>query len=673
MNRYKLARRFIRTLITLSVSAGAAMAEEKVHEQTLFVDKPVTYQGVVVTWIEDGPTNTENAGAVVFQASGERFQYQMDWNHRLVFAISGTSFQIDPSKSNETLFLRGWEVEDELDLQAVPTEKFTAWISPSSPLRLNDLILELVGEEPGEPKIRVKNRITGETEESPIVEHALVQFGRFRIQVYAYYENTLTAELGISAEVDETVKGRGAAYARGDLREFGEMNLEGWMDRFSERYGFKVEYDIPEALEAPFRKLNTNEIEIDRVFNHDRNRSLLSGRSPYGTLGELTGLFENFYSDLKFTWEDKTHLTIGFADAEERIADMEREKKVADDIDRLRRVLQEDYELETKIYPLQEISSDAAVRFIEPELNTYQLRVRDNSIVEIVENEERTGPGPITPIEGVRELIVPDPVSNSIIVTAASGTHAKVGEILSAIEQLRNEDNQGQLTLYQVEIALLRGVETGERIVDGTPEYMTGLNTPVESMQVGHQSVADLASLLSEYGQLNIQVDPDLITKVSLNLQKPLTIGEILHLLEEVYGIETYYGKKSVILRRARGDGNTGRDASSYGLTKEDLSPFGVNAVEEIGRGVVSLIPEEGDTGSASLLLGDRYQCEVAYQDTREPYLVVRGTVSEIPQNAEGQEKDLMSNTLFLKPGEPSLLGVTNLREALMLVVVLKP
>jgi hypothetical protein len=65
--------------------------------------------------------------------------------------------------------------------------------------------------------------------------------------------------------------------------------------------------------------------------------------------------------------------------------------------------------------------------------------------------------------------------------------------------------------------------------------------------------------------------------------------------------------------------------------------------------------------------LSSNYSCMLEFQDVREPYLIVRGTLlSKYPDTT------LLENTIYLESGKPTLLGITNLREALILLVQLR-
>ncbi|HUT24945.1 MAG TPA: efflux RND transporter periplasmic adaptor subunit [Sumerlaeia bacterium] len=150
--------------------------------------------------------------------------------------------------------------------------------------------------------------------------------------------------------------------------------------------------------------------------------------------------------------------------------------------------------------------------------------------------------------------------------------------------------------------------------------------------------------------------------------------------------------------------GATGAEtAKRYGITKKDLDLFEIAALSERGRGVLTLVGERGELGRATLALTPQYRFEVDFADVREPYVIVKARLveagdataalpapparpveegagaAEAPASADaGQEKGvarsgkvLLENTLFLEEGKPSVLGLTNLRQSLVLVVTL--
>jgi hypothetical protein len=104
--------------------------------------------------------------------------------------------------------------------------------------------------------------------------------------------------------------------------------------------------------------------------------------------------------------------------------------------------------------------------------------------------------------------------------------------------------------------------------------------------------------------------------------------------------------------------------AGEFGISPDDLKVFGFDAVAQLGKGLVTLSPERGELGRALVSLSEAYRCEVEFQDVRLPYVIVKGRLL-----GAQSDKPLMENTLFLEKDKPSVLGLTNLRQALILVL----
>ena len=110
--------------------------------------------------------------------------------------------------------------------------------------------------------------------------------------------------------------------------------------------------------------------------------------------------------------------------------------------------------------------------------------------------------------------------------------------------------------------------------------------------------------------------------------------------------------------------------AERYGISAEDMQLLGAKSLSEMGRGVLSLSGDKGETGRAVVNLTPQYQCELQYQDFRSPYLIARARLQS-PAASGGAAKPVIENTVYLEPGKPSAEGITNLSEALILVVQL--
>jgi len=110
-------------------------------------------------------------------------------------------------------------------------------------------------------------------------------------------------------------------------------------------------------------------------------------------------------------------------------------------------------------------------------------------------------------------------------------------------------------------------------------------------------------------------------------------------------------------------------DLKDLGISKEDLEFFGPKtSAQLLGRGAVTLIGQPGEEGKTLVALTQVYACKIEFLDVREPYLILKGSLEDVSQGYEPAKK-LLENTLYLEPGKPSLLGLTNLREALILLV----
>ncbi|HNT34328.1 MAG TPA: hypothetical protein PKH07_04945 [bacterium] len=160
---------------------------------------------------------------------------------------------------------------------------------------------------------------------------------------------------------------------------------------------------------------------------------------------------------------------------------------------------------------------------------------------------------------------------------------------------------------------------------------------------------------------------------------RPSTIARIEQALEDVYRLIDEGKKQSepvsrfqveiILLQAASSDNKSSKssDLASFGLTEDDLKPFGLDGVSKLGRGMVTLIGERSELGQARVALTDLYSCALQFQDFRKPYVVVKGSLMDQNSNSI-----VLENTLYLEPLKPIVLGITNLKEALILVLRLK-
>ena len=104
--------------------------------------------------------------------------------------------------------------------------------------------------------------------------------------------------------------------------------------------------------------------------------------------------------------------------------------------------------------------------------------------------------------------------------------------------------------------------------------------------------------------------------------------------------------------------------AEIYGISKEELDFFGLDVLGELGKGFAALLGARGEAGRAKIALTSSMSCELEFLDVREPYVIVKGWLTR-----READEVLLENGFYLEKDKPSVLGLTNLREALILVL----
>ena len=102
------------------------------------------------------------------------------------------------------------------------------------------------------------------------------------------------------------------------------------------------------------------------------------------------------------------------------------------------------------------------------------------------------------------------------------------------------------------------------------------------------------------------------------------------------------------------------QSAERYGISPEDIAMFGFDGFVELGKSVFWLARSEGED-RAEFALGDDHECRLQIRDYRPPYLVLAAEL-------RGQGKDLQT-TVYLEEDKPSIVGITNMTEALLLAI----
>jgi hypothetical protein len=77
--------------------------------------------------------------------------------------------------------------------------------------------------------------------------------------------------------------------------------------------------------------------------------------------------------------------------------------------------------------------------------------------------------------------------------------------------------------------------------------------------------------------------------------------------------------------------------------------------------------------GKAMLSLTSDFSCRLEYLDRRDPYLIVRAGLDGIIKDKDSiKDVTFLENTLYLVPGKSTLMGITNLTGAQIVILKLE-
>ncbi len=188
--------------------------------------------------------------------------------------------------------------------------------------------------------------------------------------------------------------------------------------------------------------------------------------------------------------------------------------------------------------------------------------------------------------------------------------------------------------------------------------------------------IKEVIQMVSDQTGVQIVLDPDVQGTITVKLNNP-TVAELLRTILPPHGLDFIVLENGVI---RVGKDDSGGDVyrhydtellKKYGIDSEDLEIFGFNAVAELGKGLVHLVAEKGALGQARVSLAQTYRCDLEFIDYRPPYLIVKGGLFQTTSE-DSANTPLLENTLFLEKDKPALLGLTNMNQALILVMMRK-
>jgi multidrug efflux pump subunit AcrA (membrane-fusion protein) len=186
------------------------------------------------------------------------------------------------------------------------------------------------------------------------------------------------------------------------------------------------------------------------------------------------------------------------------------------------------------------------------------------------------------------------------------------------------------------------------------------------------QNELDLKMAVTRLGNCELKATGEgVVTDILVQPNEPVRVGQpVLRIAPKPEAESPDAPKKTQTDKKALSD-PVAATAKEYGINPDDLKFFHFTELQERGRTILTLGETTGKEGKAAADLGGGpYRCEFEYQAWRAPYLVVNALLKG-PANGEAgtEAKGLIENTLYLQEGVPSVLGITNLREGLILVV----
>ncbi len=605
----------------------------------------------------------------------------------------------------------------EYDLTALPT-KLDVFVSHVCPLRLNEWKFAISSDEMKLPdgsqymELTAENTTTGEKSHMPVTFGSKRKFGRYTFDVSAYFPSSRTARFAVEADVDRQMRGRDA-YVGGfeigrTVQPFGET-----LTKLADDYGFNIEW-----VESP--KGSTESVEYLKKYeisNWSYGRGTVGGLLAYmlSDRSSYRGLFD-------FEWADPTHLRVWAPNYERQMKNAEKQKEIVAKNRQVQDEFNRDYQSIIKVYPVERLTPATAKTLLEPEMQTYYLYSDPNRGDLTVQVKSATSAPSLNGAyikRKVEESIVADEKANALVISAIPATHARIAGLLKQMEGMfEQRESAGELKRYRLSVALLEGVpavaassQSGRaapravapqganypaasmadmrlvgasqaRDVSSVPASTTavvrnpaGLDERLPSFVANHDDIHAIVQFLVQETGLNLALSPKVIGTVTVNL-KGASVRQILDVILPPLGatyresggmVQILANQELLLAPPPPSPEESAALMKRYGLSSEELSTFSLAGVRELGTGIIDLVAEPGRTGRARLALTDAYQAEVQFIDVREPYLIVRGLLTE----AAGG-KVLVENALYLQKGKPSTLGLTNLRQALILVVTLE-
>jgi len=685
------SRTIIAILIAALLSTTVSAQEEKpgrsgwVESGNLFPGESITYRDVTIHWDASAPDLEKGtSGTLQFSSAKKEIpNFTLEVRHQngpydvyfddVVLEFWQGRWR-DGANSSGIVQQINFQAGHQSSIQkfdARPWKDVTVVVSQNNPIKINNWRVTISDETLTYPDgsqyyvLRADSPAADQTASIPISPSVVRKIDRFTISLGQFHGRTRCLFLSVSADPDFTIQGADTYFE--DPIELNHMEcLGGFLEGVSERFGIEIEW-----AEHPGNPESVDYLKSLKYLNANASDSIQSEILS----NALDHCLRNWTGNIEYKWLDSTHLRISPKNYERVLKrKAEREKRAEG-----KKVVLEDWEknyrLETRVYKLKSITPITAKTLIDQDLH-------DFAFLEDGVGGANIGALPIGRFreqqthswnERVTEQAVADDKANAVIVTAIPATHDKIAELLARMDGMLEE---GQIKdtkdykRYHIEVLLLEGQNweesdpTYSKAKDEDGGQRKGLDTELRDVTF-NEPLTEIAEMLSGISGVSINVVRGLWSEtIVFNIVHMVTLRTFLEEIADLYGFHVQYRPHGVFIRHRKVE-----KPENYGISSEDLSKFGFDSVLLRGRATGSLIGSTDVAGKLVLALASYHTCELKYQDYRDPYLIVQG---KLISAGSTKEKTLIENSLFLEPDKPTLLGLTNLREALIFVVKLR-
>ncbi|MEN6627275.1 MAG: hypothetical protein ABFD69_13710 [Candidatus Sumerlaeia bacterium] len=499
--------------------------------------------------------------------------------------------------------------------------------------------------------------------EIPLADGAFLEIGRFRIVVERYNVESQTARLGVLIKEDKSIKGRWGVI---EANFISSWSTEKMLKTFAEPAGVRIVWEAapghPESVE--YLKNYINPVNTSSQHRYQ------------GTVDTIIKSITENDPARRFEWVSDTQLKVSPTDYGKVLAEQDKKAALEEENQEAVKRFDADYRLETKIYPLRAISIATAKSIVEPELHAYKLvNGRDGKYIVVQETH------PWAAIEGriARETAIADDKTNSLILKAFPKTHEKVVALLQKIDQSLAPAMSAEVpNRFQIEAILLRGDKAGTSTL---PSYLSAKDLEslgVKSVTQTGRAIVSLAAEKGELGRAKATLGSSYGVELSFqDLRKPYLI--VRGSLTGAIGTASAANDQVLTLDVGNQRNVSGVSGLNYlaitldrVIEARDHDKHGDAAEIEVGTKRIEI--KELETVSVPIygieITAESIEAEPGPHNGR-----ARLRVRFLPESGSSRSQEpanstmLLENTVFLEPGKPALLGLTNMREALILVL----